>query len=188
MIIIMLESLITWLGSAALHKRTLPAGSWLFYRGDAVRSVFFVVSGEVELLRHTSNGKPAVLQRAVAGSVLAEASLFSNEYHCDAIAVQPSQVAQLPRTVIVDLLAKDPAFASIWMAHLGNQVQAARLRSEILTLKTVSQRLDAWLAFNEGELPERGQRIILAHELGVSPEALYRELGRRKTSDLQYPK
>ena len=188
MIIIMLEDLITRLGSAEFHRRAVSAGSWLFYRGDAVRSVFFVVSGEIELLRHTSSGKPAVLQRATAGSVLAEASLFSDAYHCDAIATQPSQVAQVPRAVMVELLKRDVAFAATWMTHLAHQIQAARLRSEILTLKTVSQRLDAWLAFNDGEFPERGQRIALARQIGVSPEALYREFARRKAEDLQYPK
>jgi CRP-like cAMP-binding protein len=117
---------------------------------------------------------------AGSGTMLAEASVFSERYHCDAIAAETSQVAEFPRGSFLKLINSDPAFAATWMEHLAHQVQSARLRAEILTLKTVSQRLDAWLAFGDGKLPRRGERSILAKQIGVSPEALYREIGRRK--------
>ena len=53
-----------------------------------------------------------------------------------------------------------------------------RLRSEILGMKTVAERLDSWLAFNP--LPPKGQWAATADNIGVSPEALYRELARRR--------
>jgi hypothetical protein len=40
-------------------------------------------------------------------------------------------------------------------------------------------RLEAWLAWNDGVLPTKGAWKHLAEELGVSPEALYREITRR---------
>jgi hypothetical protein len=46
-------------------------------------------------------------------------------------------------------------------------------------MKTVAARLDAWIEWN-GELPPKGEWISLAAELAVSPEALYREIGRRR--------
>jgi hypothetical protein len=49
---------------------------------------------------------------------------------------------------------------------------------EVVSLKTVAERLDAYLALG-GELPPKGQLVHLASELNVSPEALYRELSRR---------
>ena len=63
---------------------------------------------------------------------------------------------------------------------LARSVQAARVRAEIRSLPRVAERLDAWLA--EGNaLPGKGQRQELAAELGVTREALYRELSRRRT-------
>jgi hypothetical protein len=45
-----------------------------------------------------------------------------------------------------------------------------------------TRRLDAWLEFNGSSLPQKGNWHTLARELAVSPEALYRELARRKKS------
>ena len=59
-------------------------------------------------------------------------------------------------------------------------IQAARQRAEILALPRLADRLDAWLALGDGVLPPRGRRRELAAELGVTPEALYRELARRR--------
>jgi CRP/FNR family transcriptional regulator, dissimilatory nitrate respiration regulator len=61
------------------------------------------------------------------------------------------------------------------VAHLGKEVRSARLRAEILTLKTVAERLDAWLADRE-TLPDKGRWKVAAHEIGTSPEAFYREI------------
>jgi hypothetical protein len=44
----------------------------------------------------------------------------------------------------------------------------------------VADRLDAWLAAGEGKLPAKGEGRGLAAEIGISPEALYRELARRR--------
>jgi CRP/FNR family transcriptional regulator, dissimilatory nitrate respiration regulator len=58
-------------------------------------------------------------------------------------------------------------------------VQSARLRAEVLALKTVTARLDAWIAWN-GPLPGKGKWMTIAGEIGVSPEALYREIAKRR--------
>ena len=177
---IMLENVLARLSRLVNAKRDLRAGEWLFHRGDDVCSMFLVSSGTIELVRHSDEGKPAILQRAAAGSLLAEASAFSARYHCDAIAADASTVMEIPRRDFLALLENDRDFAKSWMAHLTSQVQAARLRSEILTLKTVRQRLFAWLTFNDDKLPDKGNWRSLAFEIGVTPEALYREIARRK--------
>jgi CRP-like cAMP-binding protein len=76
-------------------------------------------------------------------------------------------------------LEQIPSLSGIWAAYLAHAVQAARLRAELRTLRTVAERLDAWLG-GERSLPEKGTWQDLAAELGVSREALYRELARRR--------
>jgi len=65
------------------------------------------------------------------------------------------------------------------MCHLALEVQRARANSELLSLKTVAARVDAWVTLNHGTLPPKGQWRQVASEIGVTPEALYRELARR---------
>jgi hypothetical protein len=43
----------------------------------------------------------------------------------------------------------------------------------------VHDRLEGWLDWNGGKLPSRGKWKKLASEIGVTPEALYRELAKK---------
>jgi CRP-like cAMP-binding protein len=161
------------------EQRLIDAGTRLFHRGDAVRQMFLVVAGAMVLTRVTEAGTPIILQRARPGAVLAEASAYSMTYHCDARAVTEALVRAVTVEEFRARLASDPGLADSWAAHLAHAVQSARLRAEIRTLRTVAERLDAWLA--EGRaMPVKGARQDLAAELGVSREALYRELSRRR--------
>lgn len=163
----------------AAEPRRVEAGARLFHSGDPVRQMYLVAEGAVDLTRVTGAGAPVILQRARPGQVLAEASAYSAIYHCDA---QALTAALLHAVAVVDFrarLAADLKLAEGWAAHLAHAVQAARLRAEIRTLRTVAERLDAWLG--EGRaLPAKGAWQDLAAELGVSREALYRELSLRR--------
>ena len=138
-----------------------------------------VVEGRLDLTRQTSAGHTLILQSAVAGQVLAEASAYSKHYHCDAHAAEDSRLRTLPVKAFRDRLRKDTAASEAWGQHLARSIQSARMRTEIRTLRTVAERLNAWLDTHDG-LPEKGAWSDLAAELGVSREALYRELSQRR--------
>ncbi|CUH17288.1 putative signal-transduction protein containing cAMP-binding and CBS domains [Jannaschia seosinensis] len=160
----------------------LAAGETLFAAGEDVANIYMVRSGRVHLHRHTTHGAQMVLQNAGPGGVVAEASAYSSRYHCDAVAAEESVVAGLPKSRFLSALADDPAIAASWSAMLARSVQAARFRSEIRSLPKVADRLDAWLG--EGNsLPEKGRWQEVAAELGITREALYRELARRRTEN-----
>ncbi|WP_287601619.1 Crp/Fnr family transcriptional regulator [Thiothrix sp.] len=180
MITIMLNTLITQLQTLPSGKeRTLPAGAFLFHQGDEVESLFMMLTGEIHLIRHQPDGSSITQQRAHSGTVLAEASLFSRYYHCHAVAEKNTRVYALPKQAVFSRLQTDSDFAQCWMAYLSREVQQARFRSELLSLKTVKARLDAWLYWQGKTLPPKGEWKALAEQLGISPEALYREMARR---------
>lgn len=167
---------------SALSERehVLSEGDVLFRTGDAVRSMFVVVTGLVRLVRQLPHGPALTLQLAGRGSVLAEASLFAGVYHCDAVAVEPSRLLVSSRSRVEQAATHDPRTARAWSEHLAAEIQRARAQVEIVSLKTVAERLDAWLTLHDGGLPPKGQRLRVASEIGVTPEALYRELARRR--------
>lgn len=159
--------------------RRLARGEPLFHCGDPVRLMFLVVDGWIDLTRQTAAGDFMILQRARSGQVLAEASAYAPHYHCDAQASGTASLLSIPVRRFRERLASDPTLAEAWMRHLAHAVQEARLRAEIRTLRTVAERLDAWLGTQQ-VLPEKGRWQDLAAELGVTREALYRELGKRR--------
>lgn len=152
----------------------------VFAQGDQVRNLHLIEVGKVHLVRHQIGGFTLTLHRASAGAVIAEASLFSDVYHCDAVAVQNTRTLCIAKPVIHAAMARDSGLAQSWAAFLAHEVQATRLRAEILALRTVAERLEAWLAMHNGAMAPRGDWKSVAGEIGVSPEALYRELAKRR--------
>ena len=159
-----------------------PAGKTVFRTGDAVREMFLVRTGSVLLQRHSTLGATLTLANATEGMILAEASAYSDAYHCDAIAGEVSLVLVLPKSRFRNALAHDATAAEAWASMLARQVQAARMRAEIRSLPKVADRLDAWFDAGHG-LPEKGSWQDLAAELSVTREALYRELARRRAKN-----
>lgn len=141
--------------------------------------MFRVSAGGVRLERVLPQGSSLTLHRATSGTIIAEASLFAARYHCDAIAEQEAMVAKLPRARVLTQLS-DPTSARQLLQELTREVQRARTRAEILALRTVAERLDAWLEINASGLTDKGTWRRLAAELAVSPEALYREIAKKK--------
>ena len=158
---------------------SLPLSAILFRREDRVRRIFLIVAGSVKLERGLADGAPLVLKQAAAGALLAEASLFAERYHCDAIASEASLLLALPKKTVLDRLNAVPTSAIAMYAETCKEVQQLRARIEILRLKRVSDRLDAWLELFDA--PRKGQWVDVAEAIGVTPPALYRELARRRT-------
>jgi len=159
---------------------TYGGDALLFSRGERLRSVFLLLAGQVALSRHLRDGKELVLHRAQGPCILAEASLYAEHYHCDAVVLTTCEVRKVTKSSFLSRLKEDADMAAGWSAHLAHRLQSARQFSEIMRMKKVSERLDAWLDLHGGKLPPKGQWKGVAAQIGVSAEALYRELGIRE--------
>lgn len=179
MIAIMPTRLFDLLKSADSFERMLQPGEYLFHLGDPVNALHVVLDGEVQLFRFDRLGHSVALQKATSGDVVAEASLFAETYHCDAIASSSTTCRGIQCKLLRDRFHGDPEFAEAVATHLAQEVQSMRFRAEMLSLKTVAARLDAWEAWY-GAIPQKGEWRRLADQLGVSPEAIYRELANRR--------
>lgn len=160
------------------RKQAAPKAARLFTRGDRPQAMFFVICGEVHLVRSSLTGDQIVLQRA-QGGFLAEASLDQARYHCDAIAVRPSELLAIPRKAFHEALA-DETFAKVWMAHLAGELRRVRAQTERMALKTAEARILHYVEAegSDGAIILRCSRKDWANELGLTHEALYRALAR----------
>lgn len=137
--------------------------------------MIYVASGEVVLQRLGIQGENVVLQRARQGFV-AEASLQSTSYHCDAVVTVSGDLVVIPIEPLRQSLLAEPAFAMRWMGMLNQELKRLRAQCERLSLKGVRDRL-LHLIETEGQ---RGRLSLdaglksMASELGVTHEALYR--------------
>ena len=175
----MIDIMRDWFHSLPHQQHTYADDQYLFRRDDPVQSMFLIEAGSGRIVRTQRGGGVVVLQRASAGSILAEASLFTPTYHCDAMGSEPVTATLVARHALRRLFLTNPEFAQAWVMHLSGEVRRARRRAEILSLRTVAERLDAWIAEN-GKLPDKGRWKSVAMEIAASPEALYREIARRR--------
>jgi len=180
MIAIMSDDFFSLLHRIAGTPRQLDQGALLFERGDMVKNLYALEQGEVHLLRRQPDGAEFVLQRATSGAIIAEASLTSETYHCAAEAFTPVRLTSWPSPTIRSHLDEGGELARAYTVHLATEVRLARLRGEIANLRRVTDRLDAWLIWHDEKLPSKGQWRRVAQEINVTPEALYRELARRR--------
>src|SRR3974390_3652858 len=174
-----------WLSPAirdAAIERRLKPGQTLFRAGTRSVGLYEVVSGIVRLIRVDRSGREAVLQTASAGETLAEASLFSPSYHCDAIAATEAVVRLYPKTVVLAELQRSPEITKLFAAMLARQVMALRTRLERRNIHSARERVRHYLTVN---VNADGRTVMLsgtlkqlAADLGLTNEALYRPLAR----------
>jgi CRP/FNR family transcriptional regulator, dissimilatory nitrate respiration regulator len=178
MIVIMLDKLFHALQAEVGRVRSLDQGQTLFHRETPVRSVHLLCHGAVDLVRPQSDGAVLLLHHLSGTGIIAEASLYAAKYHCDCICVESAEIFSVSRKRVEDLLRRSPELYENWSAYLAVELQNARHRSELLSRKTVAERLSGWIDWN-GKLPPRGRWKYVAQEIGVTPEALYREIKKR---------
>jgi len=149
---------------AVCLESKISKGARLFTEGKTPKWMFYVTHGEIALIRNGVDGETAYLQRQRRGFV-AEASLLSDRYHCNADA-------------LMDWLSKDAQFSLRWIKMLSAEVRRIRMQNERLALPTVRARILHLLnTGNQGTVFQvQGSPKLMAQELAVSHEALYRGL------------
>ncbi|BCG63446.1 MAG: hypothetical protein methR_P1156 [Methyloprofundus sp.] len=76
---------------------SIKKGETLFLQNDEVLNMYFITAGRVILRRSTLDGAPVILHVAFPGEMIAEASLFSKENHCSAIADMTTEVSYIKK-------------------------------------------------------------------------------------------
>lgn len=160
-------------------------GTTLFRIGDPVRHVYLVIQGEARLIRLGRHGEAIILQRS-RGGFIAEASLDSRTYHCDAITAEPSTLLLFPVTAFRKALEDDPAFRRGWQSLLAKEVRKLRAQCERLSLNSAVDRISHYIESEgaNGVVNLTQTKKAWADELGLSHEALYRALRRMQDDNL----
>lgn len=161
---------------ARVAERSLAKGARLFASGDRPKAMHCVLDGEIRLTRTSRLGTEIIFQRTKSGFV-AEASLYHDAYHCDAVAFASSRILSIPRQDFRDALANHE-FRSIWLQNLCGELRQVRSQRERASLRSAKDRIIHFI-----ETEGRDGRLVLTQskktwsaEIGLSHEALYRTL------------
>jgi CRP-like cAMP-binding protein len=163
---------------AGTSVRVLAPGDLLFRQGDPAAAIYKVESGRLRLIRRTVDDHLVILHTAHRGEFFAEASLFADAYHCDAVAAAPSSIRVYPKQIVMEAMRRDPALAEAFMARLARQLQELRARMELRNIRSARDRVLQYLRLRAGvhgrSIAVEGQLQDIAAEIGMTREALYR--------------
>lgn len=132
----MMRGAATWISLLEpnrVGRQRLKAGETLFRQDDPATAIYLVVAGRVRLVRHLEDGSSVVLHVARSSETFAEAALFADHYHCDAVAEATSEVSVIPKAGLLTVLETDP------------QARDLRARLELRNIRTAPDRIVAWL-------------------------------------------
>ena len=149
------------------------AGEALFRLGDKTAGLCEVICGRVRLARVDRSGHEIVLHVAGPGETIAEASLFSPQYHCDAIASTKRYGADLSEGARCSPHSRRiRKAAQAFSATLARQVMNLRTRIEQRNIRSARERVRHYLALNAGAdgrtVELRGTLKDIAAELGLT--------------------
>ncbi len=164
------------------RSHRLDANECLFVAGRRATRLFYVRSGAIRLVRTTEKGADAVMHVARAGEWVAEASLFSDTYHCDAFADEPTILVSISRASLIERFERDGKSALEFARMLAANLRALRQMHEIVRVRRADDRVLTWLrlrgAGQPGALELDRTWTQVANELALTREALYRALAR----------
>jgi CRP/FNR family transcriptional regulator len=158
---------------------SVKKGAVLFSPGNSTRGFYAVLDGAVRLYRISPKGKEITLEIAGAGSTFAEASLFSDVYHCRAEALRDSTVHLIRKDPFLELIQRDIRFAAAWIHILSLEVIHLRQRIEELSLKTPRARIVSYILLlaemqHSASVTLPVHRKSIATLLGMTHETFYR--------------
>ena len=172
-----------WLPESVLDagvNRSLKAGEFLFRLDTRTLGLYVVREGSIKLVRLDASGRETILYVASAGDIVAEASLFSPTYHCDAVATTNAVVRLYAKGPLLSAFEQDAKAARAFMAMLARQIMGLRTCLEQRNIHAARDRVRHYLALNVGadgqSVALAGTLKDLASELGLAHEALYRKL------------
>jgi len=161
-------------------ERSLSAGETLFAAGDPARGFFLVRNGRIRLVRFGSGGRETLLHTVQPGGRFAEASLFAETYHCDAVAVIDSVVVCIPKTAALARLGNDADAARALVAELAREVIELRAMLTLRDVRSARERVLAYLGMRAGvdgrTVAASGHLKDIAAAIGLTPEVFYRML------------
>ncbi len=164
-------------GSA--RRVALAPGQALFRQDDTPPGLPFLLKGRIDLVRTTESGDQVRIHIARPQETFAEASIYAERCHCDAVASGPAHLRLLPKARVLRAFETSPDLARTFSQHLATGLMKARRLLELRAITPLTARAHARLselADAEGALPPGTMLVSLAADLGVTPPALYRAL------------
>jgi CRP/FNR family transcriptional regulator, dissimilatory nitrate respiration regulator len=161
--------------------RKLARGEPLFRQGEPATAVFLIVRGRLRMIRHLASGDRMTIHTGRMGELFAEGALFSDVYHCDAIAAEPTRVRACGNAEMLAAIGGSPTIMLALLAQVTHLLHHARAMLELRNVRSANKRVLQHLhlsASKDGAVVFDRPLLEVAEDIGLTHEAYYRALAK----------
>lgn len=186
--VIMKDKELDELNTVIRHSKRLKKGEYLFRAGEPFKSMFAVRTGFFKTIVTSQDGRDQVTGFFMSGELLGLDGICNNYHSCDAVALEDSEVCELPfvnleqagnsvpslQTHFYKLMSQEIVRNQEIMLLLGNMRAEERLAAFLVNL---SQRLN-FRGFAANDFILRMSREEIGSYLGLKLETVSRTLSK----------
>jgi CRP/FNR family transcriptional regulator len=175
----------------AVRRRNLAAGEAVLVEDKPCEGLYFVIQGQVRLIRRSSEGREHVLRVLGPGATFNDIAVFDGGPNSDgAVAVSPTTVGYIPKANMMALIDRHPEVAKAALKLLSSRQRTLGKVVEDLALRDVATRVARLLLGCMGghehiveQAPDACARIT--HQEIASMVGSVREVVQRALKDLE---
>lgn len=175
----------------AVRRRTLAAGEAALIEGSPCTGLYFVIEGQVRLVRRSAEGREYVLRVLGPGATFNDIAVFDGGPNSDgAVAVGKTTVGFIPKDDMAALIERYPKAARAALKMLSTRQRTLSGITEDLALRDVTTRVARLLLGCMGQhdhivehAPDACERIT--HQEIAAMVGSVREVVQRVLKDLE---
>lgn len=170
------------------QSRRLKKGDYLFHAGEQFSSLFAIRTGFFKTSVNTPDGRNQVTGFFMSGELMGMDGISGNTYTCDAVALEDSEVCELPFERMEDLVQRLPSLQTHFLRLMSREIVRDQDVMLLLGNMRAEERLAAFLLNLSDRLHNRGfaandfilrmSREEIGSYLGLKLETVSRTLSR----------
>lgn len=133
------------LTESVLARRPMPKDAVLFRAGEPLRSLFIAQSGSFKTVSVSEAGEEQVIGFYFPGELIGLEGLRDERFRSDAVALEPTQVCEVPLASLERVAAQRPDFQHQMLRAIGEGMARHQDHLELLGRKQAQERLALFL-------------------------------------------
>lgn len=178
-----------------IHKRKrIARGDLLYRKGDSFGSLYAVRLGHFKTQQVMRNGDMQIMGFQMAGELLGMDAIGNNRHQCDAVALEDSEVCEIPFARLEELFSSLPVLLRHFHRLMSQEITREQTVMMLLGNMMAEQRFAAFLVNLSARYGARGYSMTsfqlrmgreeIGNFLGLTIESISRLIARFKKQQL----
>ncbi|CDG86027.1 fumarate/nitrate reduction transcriptional regulator Fnr [Janthinobacterium agaricidamnosum] len=176
------------------RRRKVTRGSTLFRIGDPFANLYAIRLGHFKTYQINPGGEEQVTGFQMAGELLGMDAISADRHHCNAVALEDSEVCEIPFASLEQLLAEMPTLLRHFHRMMSQEITREQSVMLLLGNMQATQRFAAFIVNLASRYEARGysglkfqlrmSREEIGNYLGLTIESISRLLSKFKKEGL----